>query len=213
MVLIPIFWTQYTAKAQGRRLKFVPCENCSVEYVYVMEREATGAGTSVYMLNDQGAAGQATSGAREMLSDILENDFDPVPCPVCGCYQRFMVPKLLGHTGLWVRLVLLVVIVLGCLAVANAVFRSIDYLQHPADYDFQQLVTTGAALLLLGVAAVGLSLLNRVLIRRFNPNAGDPEGRITIGRSRAVTREEFEKGQPAQGPGEGRPGATGSEGR
>ena len=201
MVLIPIFWKQYTATAQGSRLKFVPCEHCSVEYVYVIEREATGAGVSMYMLNNEGAAGQATSDAGEMLSAVLENDFDPVPCPVCGHYQRYMFPKLLGNTGLWVRLVLLVVIVLGCLATANAAYRSISYLLLPADDGFGQLVTAWSVLLLLGVMGFGLSIVNKVLIRRFNPNVGDPQARIAIGRSRAITREEFEKAQPAKGPG------------
>ena len=51
--MIPIFWTQYTATMQGRVLKVVPCENCSTEYVYIMEREASGFGTSMYMLNNE----------------------------------------------------------------------------------------------------------------------------------------------------------------
>src|SRR5262249_25967024 len=140
MIPIPVFWTHYTATAQGRRLKFVQCEHCSVEYVYVMEREATGAGTSMYMLNNQGGADSATSPARETLSDGLENDFDPVPCRGCGHYQRYMFPTLLGNTGLWVRLVLLVVIVIGCLAAVNAAYHSISYLLHPTGDGSGQLV-------------------------------------------------------------------------
>jgi hypothetical protein len=201
MIVIPIFWKQYTATAQGSRLKFVPCEDCSVEYVYVIEREAIGAGASMYMLNNEGAADHATSAAGETLSAVLENDFDPVPCPACGHYQRYMFPKLLGNTGLWVRLVLLVVIVLGCLATVNAVYHSISYLLHLADGGFGQLVTTWSVLLLLGVTGFGLSTVNNVLIRRFNPNAGDPQERIAIGRSRAITRKEFEKAQQTKGPG------------
>jgi hypothetical protein len=79
MVPIPVFWTKYTATMQGRALKVVPCENCSTEYVYILEREASGVGTSVYMLNNKGAAGHAQSAASDTLKEILENDFDPVP--------------------------------------------------------------------------------------------------------------------------------------
>src|SRR5262245_47586315 len=89
MIPFPVFWAQYTAKVHGWCLKNVPCENCSTEYVYMIDREATGAGTSMYMLNNEGAAGHATSAASETLASVLENDFDPVPCPACGHYQRY----------------------------------------------------------------------------------------------------------------------------
>ena len=135
------------------------------------------------------------------MSAVLQNDFDPVPCPLCGHYQRTMFPKLLGNTGLWARLVLLAAIVLGCLATVNAVYLSISYLLHPAGDGFGSLVTAWSVLLLLGVTGFGLSIVDKVLIRRFNPNVGDPHARIAIGRSRAITREEFEKAQPAEGPG------------
>jgi hypothetical protein len=192
---IYVFWTEYTAKAQGRNLKFVPCEHCSTEYVYVMEREAVGTGTSVYLLNDEGAAGHATSAADETLACVLENDFDPVPCPACGHYQRYMFPKLLGNTGLGVRIVLLVVSVIGCLAAVTALYRTITYLQHPNDDGFGRMVTTWFVLLLLSLTGIGLSIVNRVLIRRFDPNVGDPQARIALARGRAVTRAEFERGR------------------
>jgi hypothetical protein len=195
MIPIPVFWTQYTATMQGRRLKVVPCENCSTEYVYVIEREATGAGTSMYLLNNAGAVGHATSAAGDTLTSVLENDFDPVPCPVCGHYQRYMFPKLLGNTGLWVRVVMLVVGAIGCLAVANALLRSVTYLQYPNDYGLGQMVAAWSILLLLCFTGLGLSIVNQVIVRRFNPNVGDPQARIAIGQSRAVTRAEFEKEQ------------------
>jgi hypothetical protein len=112
-----------------------------------------------------------------------------------------MFPKLLGNTGLWARLALLVVIVLGCLAAVNAIYRSIGYLLHLANAGFELLTTSWSVLLVLGITGFGLSIVNKGLIRRFNPNVGDPQARIAIGRSRAVTREEFEKCQPAKGPG------------
>src|SRR5437879_1698950 len=55
MIPVVVFWTKYTATLNGRVLKLVPCENCSTEYVYVLERDGTGVGTSVYALNDEGA--------------------------------------------------------------------------------------------------------------------------------------------------------------
>src|SRR5262249_57077709 len=101
MIPVVVFWTKYTATLHGQTLKLVPCENCSTEYVYVLEREGSGYGTSLYMLNDEGALGHAKSAAEDTLQSYLENDFDPVPCPTCGHYQRYMFPKMLETKSLW----------------------------------------------------------------------------------------------------------------
>ncbi len=47
MIPVVVFRTKHTAKVGGRDLKLVPCENCSTEHVYVLEREGSGVGTSV----------------------------------------------------------------------------------------------------------------------------------------------------------------------
>jgi hypothetical protein len=135
------------------------------------------------------------------LSTVLEKDFDAVPCPACGHYQRYMFPKLPGNTGLWARVGLFVVILSGCLAAVNALLRSVSYLQHRDDYGLGQMVAAWSIVLALGLAGLGLAIADRVLTRRFNPNAGDPQERIALGRSRAVTRAEFEKAQAAARPG------------
>jgi hypothetical protein len=193
MIPVPVFWTQYTATVQGRRLKNVACENCSTEYVYVIEREAVSASTSMYGLNNTGVA--AATAAGETLSAVLENDFDPVPCPACGHYQRYMFPKVLGNTGLWARVGMLVAVFIGCLVAVSAVLRSVTYLQQKSDDTFRRMATAWSAVLILCLTAFGLSLVNKIKIRRFNPNVGDPQARIAIGRIRAVTRAEFEKAQ------------------
>ena len=200
----PFSFKHHTATAQGRRLKFVRCEHCSAEYVYVMERETTGAfsrmnvfGETMFGIDNEAAA-HAKSAAEETLAAVLDNDFDPVPCPACGHYQRYMFPKLLGNTGLWARLILLAAIVIGCLAAMYAVYHSIRYLQNPTNEGVGPPITGWSVLLLLCVLGLVLSIINKVQIRRFNPNAGDPQARIAVGRRLAVTREEFEKAQRAK---------------
>src|SRR4029077_18036340 len=131
MIHIPFYAEHYTATMGGSVLKVVPCENCSTEYVYVIERQATGAGTSWYMLNNEGAASQATSAAEDTLKSVLKNDFDPVPCPVCGHYQRYMFPKLLKTT--WVQPVMVAVLLIGSLVAAGALYWSAAYLLRPSD--------------------------------------------------------------------------------
>jgi hypothetical protein len=195
MIPIPVFWTKYTATMQGQALKVVLCENCSTEYVYILEREASGVGTSVYMLNKEGAAGHAQSAAGDTLKEVLDNDFDAVPCPACGHYQRYMFPKLRETKGMGVVVLTIALLMIGAIAAVGALKCSLDYLQHPREADFRSMITAWSVLLVVCFIGLGLSILNKRKIRRFDPNVADQQARIAIGRSRAVTRAEFEKMQ------------------
>ena len=192
--MIPIVWTNYTATIPGRVLKLVPCENCSTEYVYVLEREWEGAGTTVYGLNHEGALGHAVAAAEDTLQQYLANDFDPVPCPACGHYQRYMFPKLLPNSkGCGLLTVTFAVIGIGLIAVGSACYHSINYLDRPSDEDLWNLVTPWSVFLLMCLVGLGLWIRQSRKIRRFDPNLADQQARIAIGRSRAITRAEFEK--------------------
>src|SRR5438477_366098 len=68
MIPIPVVWTHYTATVRGRVLKLVPCENCSTEYVYALEREGEGAGTSLYLLNEEGRDARIERGRSRALT-------------------------------------------------------------------------------------------------------------------------------------------------
>lgn len=191
MIPIVVFWTEYTARKRGSVLKVVPCENCSTEYVYLLEREGVGVDTSVYIFNDD-APDHARQAADETLQSQLDNDFDPVPCPVCGHYQRHMFPKLLETKSLWGSIAMLAISVAGCLVAVNAVTGTIDNLRRPNGQSPERLVMSWSFLLLLSLVGAGLALAMRAKIRRFDPNREDQQVRIAKGRSRAVTREEFE---------------------
>jgi hypothetical protein len=217
-VLIPILiiWKRFTATARGSAVKVVACENCSTEYVYVMKREGVGAGTSLYWLNEEGAASRAKAAAAEMLQALLDKDYDPVPCPVCGHYQRYMFPKLLGEdeirahaVGPGLSTLILVATLIGCLDAAMALYCSVAYLLDQNDHDFKNMVTAWSVLLPLALIGLGLLIVRRSKIRRFDPNLEDRQARIVIGRSRALTRAEFEEGQqPGDGPKAGESGHT-----
>jgi hypothetical protein len=95
---------------------------------------------------------------------------------------------------------MLVAIFVGCLVGINAIHRTVTYLQHPSEGSLGKSVTSWSVVLGLGLAAFGLSIVNKVTLRRFDPNVGDPQTRIEMGRSRAVTRAEFDKRQQARKP-------------
>jgi hypothetical protein len=193
MIPLPVFWREYTTTKQGRVVKIVSCESCSSEYVYLMERESSGVGTSLYLLNNEGAEEHSQSAAAETLKSVLENDFDPVPCPVCGHYQQFMFPKLLETKRMSELAIKFALIMAGGIAAVIAVRESIAYLRHPNDSDLKSMVAAGLVFLSVGAIGLGLSIVNRFKAQHFNPNLGDPQARIAIARNRAITRAEFEK--------------------
>src|SRR5665213_52486 len=102
MFPVPILtWKFYTAYGGGRVWKQVPCENCSTVYVYELEREAIGSAhetspisTLLIFSDAPEKVNEANSSMNDTLQQYLENDFDPVPCPVCGHYQSFMFAKI-----------------------------------------------------------------------------------------------------------------------
>lgn len=206
MIPIPVVWTNYTATASGRVLKLVPCEHCSTEYVYVLEREGEGAGTSLYLLNEDGARDHAVSAAEDTLRQYLENDFDPVPCPVCGHYQRHMFPKLY-QPARWVQAAQLAVLVAASVCAVVAAYWTFNFLQHSGDHALGQMAAAWGVFAALGLIGVGLGAFERTRARRFDPNAENPHARIEEGRRRALTRAEFEAQYRARGAGTPDPGA------
>jgi hypothetical protein len=200
MIPIYVHTTTYTVKSRGRVLKFVRCESCATEFVYALEREASGAGTTYYGMDHEGAAGEAEASSQETLTAVLEHDYDPVPCPACGHYQRYMFPKLMAMKGMGGAGIRLVVLLAACLDGIGALYWTILYVERPNDYAFTRMLALWSVLAVLASVGMSLSLLTRYRIRRFNPNVGDKQARIALGRSRAVTREEYEKGQqPGRG--------------
>jgi hypothetical protein len=164
---------------RGEIRKEVECEACGCEYVYQLCRAAQGRATG-------GDYFTAAHRARENLSHALETGCDPVPCPVCGWYQRQMVRRArqLKYRGLFqVSLVLLCLgailfvlgmVISGCLASVRAAQPSAAFLPLA--------ILAGAAL----GAALALQVLKFMLCRRYDPNAEDVESRKQLGRSQAL---------------------------
>src|SRR5262245_35452028 len=81
---------QYTSRASGAAAKPVTCEACGAEYVYILEREAEGHGSSVLFLDNAGGKRRAQEAAEREVARQLERDCEVVPCPKCGHIQPEM---------------------------------------------------------------------------------------------------------------------------
>src|SRR5262245_5146455 len=193
MIPIPIYWTQYQTTMRGRALKSVTCENCLTEYLYMMERQSEGFGTSVYAIGDAEAEANAISAAQEILTSVLEKDYDLIPCPECGSFQRHMFPKLRESKWIWIQVLMIAVILIGAVDAVGVLYWAVSYLLEPSHHGISRLVMDLSILLPVCVAVIGLAFLKKYKIRKFNPNLGDPQMRIALGRSRAVTRSEYEQ--------------------
>lgn len=200
MIPVVVFWQNFTATVNGRVLKRVPCEDCKTEYVYVLEREGSGIGTSLYFLFNERAKQNAESSAESALRDYLANDFDPVPCPVCGHYQRFMFPKLLETRSAWGPAAALAILAFGGLAGVSAAFCAICYLVRPNDLDLVRAAVAGVVLAVFGLLGAWLAAVQRARVRRFDPNEEDRDARLQRGRDRALTRTEFDALQRRETP-------------
>ncbi len=199
-MIFPIVWTEYTVTVNGRVHKRVPCEGCGVEYVYVLERESTGTAISPYSVPGGAEEVRLASAAEESVQQYLANDFDPVPCPVCGHYQKHMFPKLMETGCLWGVVAPGLLLVAGGLSVVSTVFGAIGYLERPNDPALWRLIGSCAALATVGFLGAGLWAIRRAKVRNFDPNTEDQQTRIAKGQKRAVTRAQFEAGQqPSQG--------------
>ena len=70
-MIIPVGRT-YTSTMTGSATKVTTCESCHEEYVYQVERKASGEGSSVMFLDNEGATDRAERAAEKSLRKALE---------------------------------------------------------------------------------------------------------------------------------------------
>jgi hypothetical protein len=195
------------ATDEGSIGKVVRCEQCAFEYIYRVSRRSQGRGFS-----REAAARRAGNNLTILLSRACE----PVPCPMCGWLQRDMVRRarqLRFHGLLTSSMVLFLTAVilpvaLGfvaftglptiCLGPAAVILGFVALVAGFRVYaDYSATATAICVLVVPGVvtaAAAVLLVLRFVLPWFYNPNATDVEGRIALGKSRAVSKELYDSG-------------------
>jgi hypothetical protein len=183
----------YTTTVAGSVAKFVECENCKGEYVYQMTREEEGSGTSLLFLNNRGAKLRAVEKAEAILAEELASSCDPVPCPFCGWYQKPMIEEMRKVRWQWLYLAALVVFLLGLGCLIRALFWATS--DEPELYS-GKIEHWWLASALFGIGTVALVLTKYLGSRLYNPNRQDVEKRKELGRSLAMSKVDFMKGEP-----------------
>jgi hypothetical protein len=194
-MVIPIpIGIDYTSTMSGAVLKFVRCEHCGTEYVYQLERTATGEGTSFLFSDNKGASARAASRAEDALRRKLERGVDLVPCPACGWYQQNMLPRArrehrrwMLNTGACLTIGLIPVALIGGLISAGQV--GTPAIPWPVIL---------AGLVVLAALGIGLMVGKFILARGYDPNSQDVETSKQLSQERAMLRDEFERLVKAQ---------------
>jgi hypothetical protein len=182
---------RYTSTVKGSIPKVVQCEQCNQGYVYMLQRSASGEGSSPYFLDNAGAQERAQDRARATLISNLQHGIDEVPCPHCGHVQKHMFER--GRTVKygWMRTA---VIVLSIFATAvlfvTALFTVLLDSKASRDAVIAVLAFWGVFGVLFFVV-LGIHLLRKKLCANYNPNARPVEERIARGRKVAIPLEEF----------------------
>jgi hypothetical protein len=191
MIPIHIPTYHYTAKVGAQVARTVTCEECGLEYVYVMTRSAEGEGSSVLFLDMAGAQSSAEQKANELLRHKLQTSCDPVPCPSCGRYQEHMIPRARWHRNRWMLKTGLALFPLSVIAMLVALVVT----ALAADKrDVGLTILAGllwACVAVGGVGAVALPLYKYLSSRNYDPNNEDLEDRKKRGQERAISKQEF----------------------
>src|SRR5262245_32647404 len=115
MIWLLLLQQTYGARAMGSVRIVVHCVYCACKFAYRMER--TGfASVSQFGSVSQWKKDEADVRARERLREMLDTEFDCVPCPHCGDYQPPMAERLQKERFKWLLRYQSELMVFGCLA-------------------------------------------------------------------------------------------------
>ena len=175
MLWILFFLWTHTEKATGSARVRVECAMCRTRFSYRITRTGTASETFFGPVSRR-VKEQVYEEAEEDLEDLLEEDFDCVPCPGCGDYQPEMAERLKRehYARLLVSRTTLVVCavlgLLGCIIFGLAAVK--NYERESESYMTLVLVLTTLSAIMT-VCSLGTWLGTRLLYTRWT-SAYDP---------------------------------------
>lgn len=197
MTLIPVA-TRFESSARGRTAKFVTCEYCMTDYVYLVERKTTGVAFAPFMMNS-GFDKVAQLDALTKLETALSQAVDGVPCPRCAKFQSEMVRRARHLHHNWMRVVSCISgTLLACLlaGICNDynIYASSTHRQFP-DRSYVPFLPWSVLVIAI-VSSVAIAIMlwrtrNR-LAQRYDPNTLPLSQRQALATSRALLRGQYD---------------------
>jgi hypothetical protein len=191
-IRIPI-GVNYTSIGRDTAIKQVKCEQCDSEYVYQMTRSAQGSGLSLFFADNEGAQERAAQRAQEAVREKLLTSCDPVPCPACGWYQQYMVPRARYLRYKWMGTAALSAPLVAIILMVVAGFLTALHAPTPPRVPFLAVLLAWVLVGLSLTAAPGFLFARSIIRRRYDPNLEDVDRRKKLGQDRAMSKEAFLK--------------------
>jgi hypothetical protein len=190
MVLIPV-GLNYDVTLTGQAPKLVRCEACGYEYVYLLETSASGHGSSLLFLDNEGAQNRAHETAHVVLDAALQHGCAVVPCAQCGHVQAHMIPQARREYRRWMFKTGMYLLVSGAILAAPAILLTMidngSRSGHPVT-----VALAIAAVVLIGSGLI-LPYVRSRLAQKYDPNALTADFRKVWGDSLSVGKDEFIK--------------------
>lgn len=82
---------QIDIHAHGLRIKDVQCEKCQTQFGYQLQRSAKGSATGFRFSQNKDATRRADDAAITLLTKLLDEQDELVPCPVCQWVNQDMI--------------------------------------------------------------------------------------------------------------------------
>jgi hypothetical protein len=175
---------RYTAKHTASTVKFVHCALCGKDFVYLMQRSATGSGSSPLFLDNQGAKQRAAAAATNSLRSHLQTDFDAVPCVHCKQFQPEMAKRMRFRRHLWLPLVGIAIVVISAIVIL--------IMQQPDPRPRAAPPPPLAPMLIYPAVGLAMIALYVALWISFDPNQLSDVRKAKLCKSPAMDRESFD---------------------
>lgn len=186
------FGTSITVTTTGQETKLANCDHCGEQYGYVVERTAKGNGHAPFMLFKESVTKGAEKQAAKKLERALAKAYDPVPCPNCARYPSSMAKRMKKDrfSQLWnfgIGLFFVSPIFPGFLYYFAFERLAAGWLVGMTRDDRERMLMTAAVV--AGVlTAIGLLVLRRFLVARYDPNGEDSrDARTLLARRRSYS--------------------------
>ena len=136
------------------------------------------------MFLNPGGRDEAITNAHTGLANVLYQAIEPVPCPKCGHYQQYMIPVARKRHRRWMNLAAIIFGVLSGIGfLAFVIYQTAN---HSPDAPEALMVLAACV-----AVVIAIPITRRLIARRWDPNAGDVQARISLGLSLALTKDEY----------------------
>lgn len=190
MVLIP-YGMKYTSTMTGQAPKFVTCEKCAYQYVYLIQAVESASSTDVLFLQKDKTIEESRAMAQRLVEQTLDHAVEVVPCSKCGHIQSHMFPRARFLHLAWMRKAAVICGIGGLILMLPALLWA--FAIDPLDgRHFSKFTLVLWSLVLLMFTLAGSFFLARTKgMSRFDPNAAPVETRKQSGADQSVSLEEF----------------------